>query len=35
MSDKNRNVPAETATSDEHTNNNTEAIISETEEHVK
>lgn len=28
-------VPAETATSDEHTNNNTEAIISETEEHVK
>lgn len=35
MSDKNRNVPAEAATSDEHTSNTTEPIISETEERVK
>lgn len=35
MSDKNRNVPAETTNPNEHTKNNTEAIISETEEHVK
>lgn len=35
MSIRNCNVPAGTTNPNEHTNNNTEAIISETEEHVK
>lgn len=34
MSDKNRNVPAEAATSGEHTNNNTEPILSGREDEV-
>lgn len=34
MSDKNRNVPAEAATSDEHTNNTCEPILSGREDEV-